>query len=198
MTHMRTFKPMDAPGVYRLGIQTAMQGRIIEDSFNNQDLYGHVFVGPYIFHDPTHTVVAVDEYGINGYMAVSQHVGKMEAWAHRNWWPLLQDQYPERALNYTPFEQNLVHMIHHPVLTPRDIIENYPVKVDIRVGERLDHEDSIEQLLTTFMDQQWSRGVLGIHTDIPANDQQSKKIFVDAGFVEDQDISSHIRMVRSL
>ncbi|MFT4245727.1 MAG: hypothetical protein QM571_04290 [Micrococcaceae bacterium] len=198
MTQMRPFKPMDIPGIYRLALKTAMKGRNIKNTIHNPDLYGHIFVGPYIFQDPTQTLVAVDEYGINAYMSVTQNIKKMDAWANRNWWSVLQEQYPKSSPTYTDFERSIIGMIHNPEQPTIEFAERYPVKVDIRIGKRLDHRDSVEKLLTHCLDQQWARGVAGIHTDIPINDIETQEIFSADGFVEDKNILTHTRMVRSL
>ena len=84
----------DLPGAYRVCLLTGDAGRDGRALYQDPDLLGHVYVGPYIVGQPGVGLVPVDEQGVAGYVLAALDTRAFEAWAEAEWWPALRDPIP--------------------------------------------------------------------------------------------------------
>src|SRR5215213_1448382 len=136
---MRQIRPAslhDLPGTYRVCLLTGDAGADASAQFRNPELLGHVYVGPYVVGERAFAQVVVDEGGVAGYCLGALDTRRFDAWAEREWWPLLREQYPAPAPDDTSVDAELMRLIHRPPVAGDDILEAYPSHLHIDLLER--------------------------------------------------------------
>ena len=68
LRQFRSARPCDAPGAYRVCLLTGDAGEDASDRYDNPDLLGHTYVGPYLAADADLNLVVVDAEGVCGYL----------------------------------------------------------------------------------------------------------------------------------
>ena len=136
MTEIRRAALHDLPGVYRVCIRTGDAGADATSLYQDPDLLGHVFVGPYVVGEPDRALVVVDGEGVAGYCLAAADTRAFAAWAERDWWPALRLAFPRRPASTAPDAQ-VVELFHDPPTAPADIVDDYPAHLHIDLLDRV-------------------------------------------------------------
>ncbi|MBH0116856.1 GNAT family N-acetyltransferase [Salinibacterium sp. NG253] len=182
MSHIRPAGLYDLPGTYRVCLQTADAGADGSALYENPDLLGHIYVGPYLVGAPDLAFVIADELGVAGYVLGAADTRQFEAWQEREWWPILRDQYPSTAGD--SLDDELISHLHTPVTAPEAVVADYPAHLHIDLLPRAQGQGLGRTMLETLFEALRARGVGGIHLDVGEDNHNAIAFYRHLGFTE--------------
>jgi len=170
----------DLPGLYRVCLLTGDSGRDGSGLFRNQELLGHVYVGPYVVGEPDLALVVADEDGAAGYLLAAADTRAFEAWEEADWWPSLRASYPRRT-HGTP-EAELVGVIHAPPRAPDEVVADFPAHLHIDLLERVRGHGYGRTLIDGLEARLRDRGVAGVHLEVAADNANGLAFYEHLGY----------------
>lgn len=170
----------DLPGAYRTSLLTGDAGADASALYQDPDLLGHVYVGPYLVRGRGTQLVLVDEAGVAGYLLSTDDTAAFEAWAMERWWPPLQARYPLTAGD--TLDEKLIRLIHEPPLTTAALASAYPAHLHIDLLERARGTGLGRQLIETLLSELRERGVPGVHLGVAKSNTNAIGFYGHLGF----------------
>ena len=180
----------DLPGAYRVCLLTGDAGRDATARTHAPDLFGHVYVGPYLVRGSDTQLVVVDEAGVAGYLLSADDTLAFESWAEASWWPTLRGRYPLEAYprgegsGDGTFDAELVEDIHRPPPTPPELAERYPAHLHIDLLERARGTGMGRALVDRLLAELRERGVPGVHLGVDEANVNAIGFYAHVGFRE--------------
>lgn len=182
MSNIRPAGLYDLPGTYRVCLQTSDAGADGSALYENPDLLGHIYVGPYLVGAPDFAFVIADELGVAGYVLGAADTREFERWQEREWWTALREQYPLTGSGSRDAE--LVAHVHSPATAPDAVVANYPAHLHIDLLPRVQGTGAGRALLETLFAALRARGVGAIHLDVGEDNHNAIAFYRHIGFVE--------------
>ncbi len=180
MTVIRSAGLADLPGAYRACLQTADAGRDGTAIYQNPDLLGHVYVGPYIVGQPQLSFVIADDQGVAGYVLGAADTRSFEAWEEKHWWPTLREHLPLRDGDSE--DEQLIRQLHLPVLAPELVVTDFPAHLHIDLLPRVQGRGFGRHMLDTLFRQLRDEGVAGVHLDVGEDNHNAIAFYEHLGF----------------
>ncbi|MFC0106732.1 GNAT family N-acetyltransferase [Kibdelosporangium aridum] len=174
----------DVDALYRICLQTGDAGEDATALYEDPQLLGHVFVGPYAVLEPSLAFVAEDEEGVSGFVLGALDTKAFEEELERDWWPELRTQYPDPAGDSLTQDQQLMRHIHHPDTTPGKYLEDYPSHLHINLLPRTQGQGVGGQLMNTLIDALRAKGSRGVHLRVWARNTRAIGFYRHVGFTE--------------
>ena len=191
---IRAVRPDDTAGLYRVCLSTGAAGGDARPLYDDPELLGHLYVGPYAALEPEHALVleaaggpAVDG-GVAGYAVAALDTLRFHALVRARWLPPLQRRYADpdgEPAGWSP-DQRLSHLLHHPdEAFPADLPEalrGYPSHLHIDLlpsaqGRGLGRA-LMERLLATLR----RDGSGGVHLGVAASNVRAIGFYEHLGF----------------
>lgn len=165
----------DLPGAYRVCLLTGDSGSDASGLFDDPDLIGHLYVGPYLARGAGTQLVVVDELGVAGYLLSADDTAALEAWAEDHWWPALRERYPLQERHRLRVggseDAKAIRQIHSPERTPAEVAKTYPAHLHIDLVERVRGLGLGRALIEALLAELRDRSVSGVHMGVdPGND----------------------------
>ena len=131
---IRLARPEDRAALYDICLRTGWSGADATGRYDDPELLGHVYVGPYLALEPALALVATRDDDPDsrpyGYCLGAADSAAFAERCERLWWPPLRDRYPRNAPRRVT-DQSLVELIHEPESMPAAIIARYPAHLHI-------------------------------------------------------------------
>ncbi len=110
--------PADLPAIYRIALLADEPDRNASAEYQDPDLIGHVYAGPYVLADATACrVLRFGSRDVGFCVATADTVG-FARWCEERWWPALRDRYPAPEPQDSTADASMVRLIHSPARTP--------------------------------------------------------------------------------
>lgn len=180
---MRPFRPDDLPAMYRICLLTGYAGGDATARYQDPDLVGHVFAGPYPAADPALTFVVEDDEGVAGYLVGTADTEAFRAWTEEHWWPALRERYPVLPDDGVG-DRWLVEWIHHPPTEPPPA--GHPAHLHIDLLPRLQRQGWGRRLIDAFRRALADRGVPGLFLEADQRNTNARAFYARLGFVPDE------------
>ena len=195
---IRPYRPGDEQVLYDICLRTGDSGEDATGLYQEPDLLGAVYVGPYLRLAPEHALVGVDDDGVAGYVLGAPDTAAFEAACERDWWPAqrtryLLDRYPEDSL-----DGRIARQVHQPYVTDPDVIERYPAHLHIDLLPRLQGQGMGRQLLTALLDGLAAAGAQGVHLGVGSANQRAIGFYRRMGFTDVRAYTHSLIMGRAL
>nr|WP_042195990.1 GNAT family N-acetyltransferase [Kibdelosporangium sp. MJ126-NF4]CEL22338.1 GCN5-related N-acetyltransferase [Kibdelosporangium sp. MJ126-NF4]CTQ89193.1 GCN5-related N-acetyltransferase [Kibdelosporangium sp. MJ126-NF4] len=185
MINVRPARLDDLDALYRICLQTGDGGEDATAKFEDPQLLGHIFVGPYAVLEPSLAFVAEDDEGVSGYVVGALDTAEFEDSLEQSWWPELREQYPRPPDGVEPTEdQKLVGWIHNPPRTPAAYLDEYPSHLHINLLSRTRGQGVGGLLLTTLLDALRAKGSRGLHLGVWATNTRAIGFYRHLGITE--------------
>ncbi len=187
MIDIRPVQPHDLDALYRIALATGDGGRDAAGQYRDPKLLGHIYVGPYAKLCPQTVFVAMDAYGVAGYIVGAADTRAFETKLEAEWWPDLRADYADcrdvpRA-DRTP-DQRRIHAIHHPHRTPGEIVEAYPSHLHINLLPRLRGRGVGRALMERWLAAVSESGSTGAHLAVGVVNTWAIRFYTACGFHE--------------
>jgi ribosomal protein S18 acetylase RimI-like enzyme len=180
---IRPVVPEDRAALYQICLLTADAGEDASARYEDPELPGQVWVGPYLALEPELAYVAVDDIGVSGYVLGAADTTMFEAACEATWWPSLRRRFPEPppSGDLTP-DQELHRWIHHPPATPESVLAEYPAHLHIDLLPRAQGRGFGRRLINTLLDALRRRDVSAVHLGVDARNRRAIGFYAHIGF----------------
>jgi ribosomal protein S18 acetylase RimI-like enzyme len=170
---IRPCREADAADLYRICLATGESGADASGFYQDPEIIGHVYAGPYPRFSPDTCFVAEDAEGVAGYVLGALDTRQFEAALEAEWWPSLRVRYPDppRATraDWTRDEWR-AWQIHHPFSTPDWLAGPYPSHLHIDLLPRLQGRGAGRRMIDHWLERIRMLGSKGAHLGVgPAN-----------------------------
>lgn len=172
----------DLPGAYRTCLLASDLGDDATALYDDPDLLGHLYVGPYVTRGLGTQLIVNDEQGAAGYLLSTDDTADFEAWAEAVWWPPLRVRYPIR--DDDSLDAGLVRHIHAPPQTPEDIVREYPAHLHIDLQARARGTGLGRVLIDRLLTELRERQVDGAHLEVDTANANAIGFYEHLGFRE--------------
>jgi ribosomal protein S18 acetylase RimI-like enzyme len=172
----------DLPGAYRTCLLTGDAGADGSALHRDPDLLGHVYVGPYLAQRRGTQLIVSDDEGSAGYLLSADDTLAFEAWAEREWWPLLRARYPLREDDSRDAE--LIRLIHAPERTPTELAHQYPAHLHIDLQQRARGTGLGRALVEHLLVDLRGRRIAGVHLGVDKDNDNAIGFYRHLGFRE--------------
>ena len=97
----------DREAIYDVCFRTGDAGGDASGLYSDRDLFGDVWVGPYLELRPNLAFVAEGDAGLDGYVVGADDTTTFESACEARWWPALRARYPDPPVDgqLTPDQQ---------------------------------------------------------------------------------------------
>ena len=180
---IRAAVPEDRDALYEICRRTGDAGEDASGLYEDPDLLGDLWVGPYLVLEPELAFVGVDDGGVAGYVLGAADTAAFEAACEQRWWPELRVRHPEPPASgdLTPDEE-LHRWIHHPPSTPATVLAEYPAHLHIDLLPRVQSRGLGRRLIDTLLAILRDRGVPGVHLGVAAANRRAIGFYRHLGF----------------
>ncbi len=134
MISIRRYIQADLEALYTICLATGDHGRDASTIYEDPELIGHIYAGPYGVLQPDLAFVAQDGDGVVGYALGVTDTPAWDDLLERAWWPALRARYSDpSAVPETDrtADQRLAAMIHHPQPAPMAVTRPFPAHLHI-------------------------------------------------------------------
>lgn len=177
----------DRATLYRICLETGDSGQDATGRYQDPELLGHLYVGPYLSFESWLAFVLADSDGPVGYVLGALDTREFERRTERDWWPPLRDHHPApdpgRRAEWTP-DQRLAHLIHHPPIRSAAVVEHHPAHLHIDLLPRGQGNSHGRRLIHALFDALRRAGSPGVHLGVGRRNQRAIGFYRHLGFTE--------------
>jgi len=165
---IRRYEPQDLRRLYEICLQTGATGNDASGMYDDSDILGHFYVGPYAALEPVHCFVLTRQQRVHGYIAGVEDSDNFSRRCEQEWFPSLRRRYPLPTDGDQSADANIIRAIHrgHEPLS----LSRYPAHLHINLLPEMRGQGFGQQLVYSLFRALQNRGVTGIHLAVgPAN-----------------------------
>ncbi|GAA1464911.1 GNAT family N-acetyltransferase [Microbacterium thalassium] len=182
MPRIRPFRPGDEPALADICLKTADAGADATGIFADDDLWGEVFVLPYVARHPEFAfVVETDDGRVAGYVVGAPDTRAFEDWFAGSWWPRFADRWPRPEVERTRQDGTLIYAYGR-----RGGAEPYgdahPAHLHIDLLPEVQGQGWGRRLIDTLAAALREAGVTGLHLVADARNEAAIAFYERIGF----------------
>lgn len=184
---VRPFRAEDAAAVYDVCRRTGLAGEDATGHYEDPDLLGHVWAGPFLALEPEHCVVVEDDAGVGGYCLATADTRRFEAACEEHWWPTLRPRHDDPTdgdrSTWSP-DEVLAHLVHHPPIAPDDVVAEHPAHLHVDLLPRLQGRGLGREVMTAMFVRLAADGASGVHLGVGPGNARALSFYDRLGFTE--------------
>jgi ribosomal protein S18 acetylase RimI-like enzyme len=183
----------DLPALYDVCLLTGDAGDDASGSYDDPDLLGSVYVGPYVMLGGTVALAGVDDDGVGAYVLAAIDTAEFEAACEREWWPQLRERYPLAEVPSTRRDDEVIAHIHRPPVMAASVAERYPAHLHIDLLPRMQNRGRGRQMIEAVVAELQQAGASGVHLGVAAQNVRAIGFYEHLGFTTlDQDANGRL------
>lgn len=183
---VRPFRPGDEAAACAVCLQTADAGRDATALYDDPELPGHLYVGPYLALEPALALSLEDPQGICGYTLAAldsrQFYGRFE----REWLPPLRARYPAPAGDPAGWSASdaVRAQFHAPDIFWPEPYAEFPSHLHIDLLPRAQGQGNGRVLMDTLLAALRGLGSPGVHLGMHVTNARALRFYTGLGFRE--------------
>jgi ribosomal protein S18 acetylase RimI-like enzyme len=183
MPHIRPFRPGDEPALSDICLKTADAGGDATGVFADDDLWGQVFVLPYVERHPDFAfVVEADDGRVVGYVVGAPDTDAYEEWFQTEWWPRFAERWPKPEVERSRQDGTLLYAYgRRPGREP--YATRHPAHLHIDLLPELQGQGFGRRLIETLVARLGEAGVTGVHLVADARNEGAVAFYPRVGFI---------------
>lgn len=181
---IRPYQPSDLGDLYRICLLTADAGADGSTLYQDPELVGHLYAGPYAVLHPETAFVVEDAEGVGGYILGAVDTRAFEARLAAEWWPSLRPRYadprgtPPESWNA---DQRATWLIHHTFPAPRRVVTPFPSHLHIDLLPRLQGQGLGQRLIDLWLETAKAMGSRGVHLGVNRANARAIRFYLAYG-----------------
>lgn len=174
----------DLDDLYSICLRTGAAGGDATGLYDDGDLLGHVYVGPYVLLESAFGLVIEADGALAGYALAAPDTAAFEAEAEQAWWPRLRRRYPapDTEPAAAPPDAALVELIHHPRLARRELLAEFPAHLHIDLAPEAQGLGAGRRLMAELEAELAARGAAGVHLGVDAANANAAGFYEHLGY----------------
>lgn len=182
MPRIRPFRPGDEPALSEICLRTADAGADGTGIFEDDDLWGEVFVLPYVARHPDLAfVVESDEGTPVGYVVGTDDTRAFEDWFRAEWWPRFAARWPLPETEGTRQDGTLIYAYGRRA-GAEPYGDEHPAHLHIDLLPDIQGQGWGRRLIETLADALRARGVPSLHLVASAANTGALAFYTRLGF----------------
>lgn len=182
MTRIRPFRSGDEPALSEICLRTADAGADATGVFADDDLWGEVFVLPYVARHPDLAFVVEDEGGVPlGYVVATPDTRAFEDWFRDEWWPRFETRWPKPTSEVTRQDGTLIYAYGRRA-GAEPYGDDYPAHLHIDLLPELQGQGWGRRLIESVTAALRERDVAGLHLVASAKNTGALAFYERLGF----------------
>lgn len=183
MNEIRRARPADRDALYEICRRTADVGGDATPLYDDPELIGHVWVGPYLACEPEHAFVAVaGDVPPVGYVVGALDSNAFEARLEHDWWPDLRRRYPTAHTGGSAADRAAIHLIHHPPRADAAFVADFPSHLHIDLLPDGQGQGLGRQMLDHLLDALAADGSPGVQLGVARANERAVRFYETYGF----------------
>lgn len=183
----------DLPALYEVCLRTGDAGGDASGQFDDPDLLGSVYVGPYVTLEGTSALVGVDAEGVGAYVLAALDTADFEAACERDWWPALRQRHPLDGSPTAGRDREVIAHIHRPPVMAASVVEHYPAHLHIDLLPRMQGGGNGRRMIEALLAELRQAGVSGVHLGVAARNVGAIGFYEHLGFMTlHEDVSGRL------
>jgi ribosomal protein S18 acetylase RimI-like enzyme len=182
---IRTATLDDEARLYEICVLTGDSGKDATGIFQQPNLLGDIWVGPYLHFSPAHCFVVEDKNEVLGYCIATLDSTSFETVAAALWWPAKQAIYskPDIALRDSwSRDERLTHLIHNPPTSPTEFLEEFPSHAHINLVAEMQGKGWGKKLMNTMENSLREAGSPGVHLILSSKNLNALAFYQAVGY----------------
>ena len=175
----------DESRLYEICVLTGDSGKDATGIFQQPNLLGEIWVGPYLHLSPDYCFVVDDNTQAVGYCIATLDSTSFETVAAALWWPAKQAIYtkPDIALkDFWSRDERLTHLIHNPLTSPAEFLEEFPSHAHINLVAEMQGKGWGKKLMNTMENSLREAGSPGVHLILSSKNLNALAFYQAIGY----------------
>jgi ribosomal protein S18 acetylase RimI-like enzyme len=176
----------DERALYDICVITGDSGKDATGIFNQPDLLGDIWVGPYLHLSSEYCYVVHSDDGVAlGYCIATLDTTSFETVTDALWWPAKQAFYKKPDISQQDKwsrDERLTHLIHNPSRSPTEFLEEYPSHAHINLVPEMQGKGWGKKLMQAMEDSLHSAGSLGVHLILSSKNLNALAFYKAVGY----------------
>jgi ribosomal protein S18 acetylase RimI-like enzyme len=178
---IRNYHPSDLVSLYRICLKTGNSGEDATELFEDPDILGHYYAGPYAVLEPDLCFVLTCNEKPCGYIIGTRDSQKFYDKCEQEWFPVLREQYPMPADNNTSLDARIARLIHQGHKPNADLLD-YPAHLHIDILPEGQGQGMGRKLTDTFVKRLKELNVSALHLQVGKRNPGAIKFYQKYGF----------------
>ncbi len=190
--YIRPYQPTDIDAVYNICLKTGDAGEDATHLYNDPNILGHIYVGPYVTLSPELAFVLEDPTGVCGYVLGALDSLSFYKQMQTVWLPKLQAQVPDPSgdpATWTPTEHGY-HQVHHPKKTLPNPLHTYPSHLHIDLLPRAQRQGNGTKMMTVLLAALQAQGSRAVHLSMDPDNKRALRFYTKFGFARIEGLSN--------
>jgi len=176
----------DERTLYNICIITGDSGKDATGIFDQPDLLGDIWVGPYLHLSPNHCYVVQSDDGVPlGYSIETLDTTSFETVTDALWWPAKQDVYSKPDIAKKDMwsrDERIAHLIHNPLRSPTEFLDEYPSHAHINLVPEMQGKGWGKKLMEAMEGSLSSARSQGVHLILSAKNLNALAFYKALGY----------------
>lgn len=178
---IRPFHASDMPALYRICLLTGDNGKDASHKYQDPELLGHFYAGPYAFLEPDLCFMLTHNALPCGYVLGTRNSNSFIDQTESRWFPVLRERYPLPPEDDRSPNASMIRAIHHGAYNDQDAAQ-YPAHLHIDILPVCQGHGQGRALIMRFVNRLRELGVPGVHLGVGANNPRAIGFYKHVGF----------------
>ncbi len=176
----------DEAAMYDVCLKTGNSGDDGTHLFEDPDVLGSIFVGPYLHQEPDLAFVLEDAQGVCGYLLGALDSRKFFAEYERSWLPPLKAKHPEPTGDPAQWTrtQKFYYEYYHPDFFTPEPYAQYPSHLHIDLLPRAQGQGHGRKMMDYLGDELRRKGSPGVHLGTGLKNERAIQFYRKLGYQE--------------
>jgi GNAT superfamily N-acetyltransferase len=181
---IRPYRSTDRDDVYDVCLRTAASGGDASGLYQDPDLMGDIFAGPYACLEPDFAFVLDDGDRVTGYILGAPDSARFAEDVRTKWLPLVGTRHPEPTGQPATPDEEMATVLHHPEWMVRPDLADYPAHLHIDLLPESQRSGHGRRLVFTLLDALREHGVAQVHLAMLTTNTPARAFYDRLGFHE--------------
>ena len=182
---IRTAALGDEARLYEICVLTGDSGKDATGIFQQPNLLGDIWVGPYLHLSPAHCFVVDDKDEVLGYCIATLDSTSFETVTAALWWPAKQAIYTKPDIAQKDSwsrDERLAHLIHNPLTSPTEFLEKFPSHAHINLVAEMQGKGWGKKLMEAMENSLREAGSPGVHLILSSKNLNALTFYQAIGY----------------
>jgi ribosomal protein S18 acetylase RimI-like enzyme len=181
---IRPYQPTDRDALYDVCVRTADAGEDATAQYDDPDLVGDIFAGPYAHLEPDFAFVLDDGGRATGYVLGAPDTARFAQRFRAEWLPRVGARYPEQEGIPTSKQQEMTYLLHHPEHMVNPDLADYPAHLHIDLLPAYQRAGHGRRLIQTLLAAFAAADVPRVHLAMLRTNTRAGAFYDRLGFTE--------------